>query len=263
MSNEEEVTVEKTRYEWCLEKNIKVIGLEKDKFNEHNFYTADCTEDQFEDWLKVKKETKVLEVSTGLHFKSDKYLELRMYTLVPYNLLGIQKGIQHEHSNTQYVKKFLIEQVESGGEMDPKYVLWAKEWNTSILLNGGTSNEGHWVRQGFRQVWYEGSMQKHLKTLQDMKIKVSTFYEPDLNSMLTGISFIVDERVFNRRMYPYFNFPDFRTWIKGYQGEWINDADMGELYGIEKDKAWEEYLEMVGGEQNHKLKEFLRGLNLA
>ena len=171
----------------------------------------------------------------GTPYKPDWFLELRMYTLVPYNIMGIQKGIQHEHSVTDYVKNFIL-------KSDVKDVLfdrWANEWKTTIILNGGTSNEGHNVRHGFRDIWYVGTMQKHLNTLVNNGIKVSTFYEPDLNSMLTGISFIVDERVFNKRLYPDVDFE-------------IMDPD-----------EIAEWTESIGGEKNAFLRDFLKDFKLA
>lgn len=188
--------VYKTPYERCLERKLRVIGLENVAKREFEFYTqifeTDKEVDYFIDSLPLYNG---ITIQTGkVHLKSEKYLELRMYTLVPYNLLGIQMGIQHEHSVVDYVNKHIL----STSDSDERFKLWATKWKTSILLNGGTSNEGHWVDHGHGKVWYVGSMQQHLEKIRETGIKHSTFYEPDLNSMLTGISFILDERVFNK-----------------------------------------------------------------
>ncbi len=240
----------KTAYEWAIEFEMRFSGLENHPEDELGFYTELCTEKTFRALTKI--DLKGVTISYGqVHIKSEKYLELRMYTLVPYNLLGIQMGIQHEHSNTDFVVKHIIDATE----MDARYIRWAKEWKTSILLNGGTSNEGHKVRQGFRNIMYVGTMQQHLAKLKEANVKVSTFYEPDLNSMLTGISFIVDERVFNRRLYK-----DFV--------EIPLDVDVIDSVEI---IAWEarneakyiDWLEMIGGEQNLFLRDFLKNFALA
>jgi hypothetical protein len=57
-------------------------------------------------------------------------LELRMYGLVIYQLSPIQAGIQFQHSVTRYSRVH-------DSEM---YRDWADNWQTSIVLNGGTTN---------------------------------------------------------------------------------------------------------------------------
>jgi hypothetical protein len=254
--------ISKTAYEWCIENEIRVTGLENYQIMELAFYTAYVSDEEFKNTLhqfKTEKEFKKLVIKEGkLHLKSEKYLELRMYSLVPYNLLGIQMGIQHEHSVVQNFVENMIKPIQDVGVMDPKLVRWATEWKTSILLNGGTSNEGHKVRHGFKDVWYVGTMQQNLAKLVEADIDVSAFYEPDLNSMLTGVSFIVDERVFNRKLYKDFvptlkeQFYDMTAW----------DGDMTELdkYNGENYQHW---VKKIGGEKNAFLRTFLKGFRLA
>ncbi len=57
-------------------------------------------------------------------------LELRMYSLVLYQLTGIQAGIQSGHANVEYG-------VQS--KFDERWLDWAMNWKTVILLNGGSS----------------------------------------------------------------------------------------------------------------------------
>jgi hypothetical protein len=182
-----------------------------------------------------------------------------MYSLVPYNLLGIQMGIQHEHSNTDFVVKHILNSVKVPNE---RYIRWAKEWKTSILLNGGTSNEGHNVRHGFRDVWYVGSMQDHLKKLKAADVTLSTFYEPDLNSMLTSISFIVDERVFNKNIYKDF-VPTTNDKVTNVT-ESVEDIDNVNYlllnYNKENHTKW---VDKIGGTQNVFLRDFLKNFTLA
>jgi len=249
----------KTAYEWCIENEIRVIGLENIPHREEEFYIHPISEDEFNVYIKTLPSYDGVGVKEGkLHLKSEKYLELRMYSLVPYNLLGIQMGIQHEHSVVQNFVENMIKPIQDIGVMDPKLVRWATEWKTSILLNGGTSNEGHMVRHGFRDVWYVGSMQQSLGKLIEADIDVSAFYEPDLNSMLTGISFIVDERVFLRKLYKDFvpttpeQFYDMTAW----------DGKMAGVdeYNAENRKHW---VKKIGGEKNDFLRTFLKNFKLA
>jgi hypothetical protein len=106
--------------------------------------------------------------------------ELRMYGLTPYQLNGRQIGIQFGHSVVEYGLKYFNEDL---------YQDWANNYKTFIILNGGISN--HSINR-----------ETHLSTLIENDIKISTFYEPDLNDMLSAITFIVDERVFNKELYP-------------------------------------------------------------
>lgn len=107
-------------------------------------------------------------------------LEYRMYGLTPYQLTGIQIGIQYGHAVVEYGDKY---------SQTEEYKLWSKNYKTFIILNGGTTNTN---------VESLGTMNQHLQTLIDNKILCDTFYEPDLGDQLTAVVFIVDERVFNK-----------------------------------------------------------------
>ena len=116
-------------------------------------------------------------------------LELRMYGLVPYQLSEIQAGIQFGHAVVEYgLKNNTVE-----------YKDWAKNWKTFIVLNGGTTNLSQ---------TNPGTLNKHLKELKSMGVKVATFHEPDLGDQLTSVVFILDERVFNKKKYP-----DYEDWL--------------------------------------------------
>jgi hypothetical protein len=154
-------------------------------------------------------------------FKKNNELELRMYSLVMYNLSDIQKGIQAGHSWVEYAKDYYN---------DRDFQSWMNRWKTVIILNGGTSNN--------IDVSYKGTMESHLEVLKENGVKVSTFYEPDLNNSLSSISFLVDERVFNRR-------------------EYMLDESLVSEFG-------EEYLiTILGSKQNIFLREYLENLKLA
>ena len=117
-------------------------------------------------------------------------LELRMYGLTPYNLSGIQKGIQFGHAVQEYNNMMEYEESLSARIQFDK---WRKEDKTFIILNGGTTNNNP---ERF------GTLNKHTVTLEDMEIKFASFYEPDLGDQLTAVVFLVDEYVFNKEKYP-------------------------------------------------------------
>lgn len=118
-------------------------------------------------------------------------LKQRMYSLVIYQLTGIQKGIQSYHATIEYQLKY---------GNTPEYLQWAKKDKTVILLNGGTTNQAN--IDCYSQEYYTGTMDEALNTLAENGIPYMEFYEPDLNNSMTAISFLVDERVWDRDKYP-------------------------------------------------------------
>lgn len=111
-----------------------------------------------------------------------KRLEQRMYGFVPYNLSDIQKGIQFGHAVVEYQLKF---------GKNKEYLDWAKNDKTFIILNGGTTNDT------------SGTINALQEELNSLGIKFATFREPDLNNALTGVVFLLDERVWNKEKYLY------------------------------------------------------------
>lgn len=129
-------------------------------------------------------------------------LEYRMYGLVPYNISPIQQGIQYGHALQEYNNKYY---------KDDDFRKWRLSDKTFIILNGGTTNSSVYLDS-------MGSLNKHLIILQNNKIKVSTFHEPDLGNQLTAVLFLVDERVFNKDKYPDDNGVDpFEDWTVGIE----------------------------------------------
>ena len=231
-----------TLYEWCLLNNIRPLDLElnSNSISDDTFMLEEISLEDFKDYMKNGHYKELSKPR-----KPDKFLELRMYGLVPYNISKIQQGIQFNHANDVYSRLY---------RNDDKYLIFRDEWLTNIILNGGTSNEGHMVRQGFKETMYRGTMQQHLDDLTYNEIKVATFYEPDLNSMLTAIIFLVDERVFNKELYPNFVEPptkenptmfEAQTWFK------------------ERETQYKNWVEKIGGPQNEFLREFLSDKRLA
>ena len=156
-------------------------------------------------------------------------LELRMYGFVNYQLSGIQSGIQFAHGVVEYGLKYF---------KDKDYQDWAQNNKTVIVLNGGTTRTVGWKEDG-------GTMQQHLWTLRRNKIKVATFHEPDLNRAMTAITFLVDERVFNKEKYPDYKLEVFD--VLGSPGQ---------------KKRFRNYKNIIG-KQNLFLREFLKQFKLA
>jgi len=188
-------------------------------------------------------------------------LELRMYGLVPYNISPIQQAIQFGHAVVEYgqkMKKLPFNDIE----VAKKYDDWADNWKTFIILNGGTTNHKTSLEDGLPF----GSLNNHLLTLMDNNIEFAQFNEPDLGDQLTAVVFIVDERVFNKKKYPY-----FEDWVIENYGDLI--VGSGSAYQIANEirnskskhdkKVYQEWVKLVGGEKNAFLKDFLKNFRLA
>ena len=117
-------------------------------------------------------------------------LEQRMYGLVPYNISPIQQGIQFGHAVVEYG-------LEYGHKSDDPYLQWARNDKTFIILNGGTTNKNE---ESFGTLNYAES------ELYSLGIQISTFCEPDLGDQLTAIVFLVDERIYDYKKYPTYDF---------------------------------------------------------
>jgi hypothetical protein len=210
-----------------------------------------------------------------------KKLELRMYGLVPYNISPIQQGIQFGHAVVEYGQMIKSLKLSYDGRVmlklksqdDDKYKMvdqyddWADNWKTFIILNGGTSN--HSVNRYSDSEDFFGSMENNLKLLEDNNIQIATFYEPDLNDMLSGIVFIVEERVFNKKDYP-----DFSDWLMDSKYADLIRTELGATVHTisenikkstnkEDKKAYKEWVNLVGGEKNVFLRDFLKNFRLA
>ena len=195
-------------------------------------------------------------------------LELRMYRLVPYNISPIQQGIQYGHAVVEYGQMVKY----SNKSLLDQYNDWADNWKTFMIYNGGTSNHSQNRYQIFDES-FVGSMEQNLKTLQENEITVATFYEPDLNDMLSGIVFIVDERVFNKDKYPDFDlrkyYGDVKEKMKEAQDELATNPmdpkfpSIYNLLGSNVRKDWDDWVESIGGRKNLFLRIFLKNFRFA
>jgi hypothetical protein len=189
-------------------------------------------------------------------------LELRMYGLVPFNISPIQQSIQFGHAVVEYGQMVKLPQAMNKMEV---YNDWADNWKTFIILNGGVSN--HSINR-YSDQEYVGTMETHLQTLVENGIDLATFYEPDLNDMLSAIVFIIDERVFNRKKYP-----DFEDWVIENYGDLIKSDYYTSSYMMaqkikestdkEDQKVYQAWIKFVGGEKNVFLRDFLKNFKLA
>jgi hypothetical protein len=134
--------------------------------------------------------------------------EKRMYVLVPYQLTGIQKGIQALHAVVEY-------QTMLGHY--PIYKEWATEWKTVILLDGGTTNDGKIGLYGHEP--FMGTLNESVQILRTNHIQCATFQEPDLQNALTGVAFICDEKVFDKTI------PTFKNYVRPFEKHAIYDEE--------------------------------------
>ena len=165
----------------------------------------------------------------------------RMYCLVLRQLSPIQKGVQSAHSIVEYADKY-------GYTIE--YLTWSRVNKTIIMLDGGTLLE----------------LNDIIEVLEENEIKYAVFREEDLGDIITSISILVDERVFDRKAYP-----DFNTWrdnkypvrpvhyVAYIGGEYDHDPN---------DYTWEIHHEewindVIGGKANEFLRNLLSNKRLA
>jgi len=231
-------TIKKTGYEWCLESNMRVLDLKEWPVGEDGYFTDKIDKDLF---VKFISECTVKPNSQPR--KTDKYLITRMYGMVPYNLSPIQQGIQFGHAVVRYGRS-----VRGIGIIEETYNRWADKYETFIILNGGTTNNNPERL---------GTLNKHLITLENLGVQIQSFYEPDLGDQLTAICFLVDERVFDKTLYPDF-IPETLPWGRRKPSE----DQLAELE-LKNNRNYVHWLEKIGGERNAFLREYLKTLRLA
>ena len=149
--------------------------------------------------------------------------EQRMYSLVLRQLNPIQKGVQTTHGVVEYANKYAS---------DDEYRQWAETDKTLIVLDGGTYQE----------------MVRIYDSLKELGMKFADFQEPDLNYLTTSITFLADERVWNREQYP--------SW------ESLLQCPCTILGGMPtpdpKDyMSYDEWVEMMGGAANVELRNLI------
>ena len=170
---------------------------------------------QVEDWTNFR--LRPTNVETKVVY------EQRMYSMVLRQLNPIQKGVQTTHGVVEYANKYAS---------DEEYKQWAETDKTLIVLDGGTYQE----------------MVKIYDTLKELGIKIGKFQEPDLNYLTTSITFLADERVWNREQYPSWeSFPQCPGTILGS----MPTPDPKDYM------SYDEWVEMMGGAANVELRELI------
>lgn len=234
--------IKKTPYEWCLQYNIRPLNLSQ-WMSEQEFFEGVVSEDTFKEQLKSCDEVK----PNSTPRKTRDYLEYRMYGLVPYNLSDKQKCIQYGHAVVEYSEMMYFQSGESMLSDDFwAYRKWASKDKTFIVLDGGTTNLN---RNRL------GSLNKTLALFRENNITLAEFYEPDLGDQLSGFVFLVDERVFDRKLYP-----DFAPEPKPYG---MNAEQYDYNFSVKNEKNYKKWVEKIGGEKNEFLRQILPTFKLA
>ena len=252
--------IKKTGYEWSLEANHRILDLSEYDLSppalsvnggtsnaEKNYYEVRCSDFEYMDAIR---NAKIKENSTPR--KTENYLEWRMYGLVPYNISSIQSGIQFGHAVVEYGQN-----AKDFPKLGKFYNNWANKDKTFIILNGGTTNEN-------RDSKFYGTMQQHRDLFLENDILIAEFREPDLNDSLTAFVFLVDERVWNRTLYPdYVNMPF--PWDKiNRNSKRYKPTDMDyEKWEEDNARNREKWVEKIGGPKNDFLRTHLKTLKLA
>lgn len=177
-------------------------------------------------------------------YRADPTHELRMYFLVMYNLSGIQQGIQAGHAAIEYQVKYMMP--NDRGLIATANRLWATDHKTFMVLNGGTSNQS---------AEQPGTMEQHLKWLNERDVPCAAFNEPDLNGALSAIAFILDGRVFDRALYP--DFKDF-PYV-----EQSPARKMATASGFDATMTKLQWIEWVGGPEVCEMREWVSRFRLA
>lgn len=236
--------ITKTAYEWCLDFKIRVLDLAEE--HEEWYFTQAIMKGDFDEYIKDRKVK-----HNSMPRKTLPYLEYRMYGLVPYNISGIQAGIQFGHAvqefNNMMIDILLGHEVAPDG-LEIAFDKWRLEDKTFIICNGATTNENPHGK------WY-GHMQKQRDRLIEAAYPFAEFKEPDMNDTLTGFVFLVDERVFNRELYPDF-VPTTEDQFLEMKDKtfWLDEFDEElEKFNERNYQAW---LEKIGGTRNEFMREF-------
>ena len=236
------IEIKKTGFDWCYEANIRILDLENwdtdELFYTEAYYTEKITASEFYRRIGLCRVK-----ANSAPRKTEMFLEYRMYGLVPYNISPIQQGIQYGHAVVEYSR--LCSKLS-----DTKiYDKWADNDKTFIILNGGTTNA---------DPERLGTLNKDAEKLDENEVLIVGFYEPDLGDQLTAIVFLVDERVFDKVMYP-----DF----VGSPYPWPSHKKPSEKefskWEVENNKNYLNWEEKIGGPKNAFLREFLKTKRLA
>lgn len=167
-------------------------------------------------------------------------VKYRMYGFAPYQLIGIQKGIQMNHSSIEHVLTY---------KDDPIILQYAFEDKTITILDGGTTNSNP-SKLGTMEQYYE-------KLTNYFGIKVTKFHEPDLNDAMLSMCFILPDNITQVKEYP-INLDR----VKNKLIEDIGSMDYEYAYNV-YNFFKEEVDNVVGSFKNFELRQFISTKRLA
>lgn len=183
-----------------------------------------------------------------------------MYGLVPYNISDKQKMIQYGHAVVEYSISKLAK--------TSAYKKWSQTDKTFIVLDGGTTNNGKvpvWSNRRYSGMPETdlGTMQKYYLELERNGVDFAYFTEPDLNDAMTGIVFLVDERVFNRVKYPCPVNGEYYGDVERIEPSKRNDFFFNKGNVDNAATVYAKWVKTIGGKQNEFLRYFLPKFKLA
>lgn len=134
-----------------------------------------------------------------------------MYFFVNYQLTKIQAGAQSIHAVVEYGLKYFN---------TVQYQQYAKEDKTVIILNGGTTNNnperlGTLNKLLLKVKELQEEIEKHKNKEYLHLLNHAEFSEPDLGDQLTSFCLLLDERVWDKINYPFYNSKySFKNYLK-------------------------------------------------
>jgi len=180
--------------------------------------------------------------------------ELRMYGFVPYQMSGIQAGIQFGHAVVRYGRTFF---------QTDDYKNWMNRWETFIVLNGGTTNDSDHSE-------HYGGINKIVDQLVAWDIDHAVFREPDLGRQITGIALILSEECFSSEYKSLIEFmgsdneyySEYNQ-VKTKYNQWPKPTKSKSDF-IKEKYPWiyNNYVDYMGGEKNIKLREYVKNFRL-
>lgn len=129
---------------------------------------------------------------------------MKLYALTNMYCMGIQAGIQCQHSTAQMMFKYLSDPREQP-ELSKIVSTWATEYNTTVVVNAGDHEKLKHILENFLE--------------HQTIIPYAEFKEPGINNSYSSISLICTEQMVNH--------------MKSYRESTLDFIDLKEIYGYE------------------------------
>lgn len=171
----------------------------------------------------------------------NKRLPCVMYAFVNNGLSNMQKALQLTKAACEYTLKY------KDDKRLQDFMFYDKHW---VILDGGDSNDAHLGEQ-------KGSMEKLYDQISQNGIPYAVAYERELNSTLSAICFLADERVWNSQKYvDFINYVIIESEASIQDEITIRMLEESEL--ISKfSQFYTTWLETMGGKENLFLRKFI------